>query len=307
MLCRLENLTLTISDPRLEDSGIYICIVYSSDGKILRRKIVTLTVRVYKVEKVSVDEGKRSVVLPFHATRRLLSEDITVEWRLSDVEDIMVYKYQRGRHMPAEDQVYGGHTEMNEDPLTTGDLSLTIRDLRLTDGVYTCTIYDENGERLQQKVVVLIVRGLQIVEVTKGESSVKLPFQIQRLENKDIRVEWTQPDSKVITFENGELQVAKKRIFHRSSIEINKDLLSSGDLSLILKRPGYKDSGLYKCTVYSGQKIQHQKMVMLRVKEPLEGSFIDRLRSLKRSRTSDISSQENVPLNSSLNASFNPA
>ncbi|XP_038134947.1 uncharacterized protein LOC119779386 [Cyprinodon tularosa] len=156
---KTKDLTLTLKDPKLEDSGVYISTIYNKDGKILARKTVMLTVRVYKVEKVSVDEGKRSVVLPFHATRRLLSEGITVEWRLTDVEDTMLYKYQTGQHIPAEDQDYGGHTEMNEDPLTTGDLSLTIRDFPLTDGVYTCTIYDENGKRLQQKVVVLIVRG----------------------------------------------------------------------------------------------------------------------------------------------------
>ncbi|XP_015260385.1 PREDICTED: muscle M-line assembly protein unc-89-like, partial [Cyprinodon variegatus] len=291
------DLTLTLKDPRLGDSGIYICIVYDNDGKILRRKVVTLTVRVYKVEKVSVDEGKRSVVLPFHATPSLLSESITVEWRLSDVEDTMLYKYQRGHHIPAEDQVYGGHTEMNKDPLTTGDLSLTIRDLRLTDGVYTCTIYDENEERLQQKVVVLIVRDLQmeIVEVPKREAYVTLPFKIQPPEEEDLKIRWIHAGSKqseVITFENGELQVSQYSKLYRRHIKMDKDLLSSGDLSLILKHPGYKDNGLYKCTVYSGQKIQQEKMVTLSVKDPLDSSFLERLQSHRRSRRPAASSLE---------------
>ncbi|XP_038129753.1 muscle M-line assembly protein unc-89-like isoform X1 [Cyprinodon tularosa] len=300
------DLTLTLKDPRLGDSGIYICIVYDNDGKILRRKVVTLTVRVYKVEKVSVDEGKRSVVLPFHATPSLLSGSITVEWKISDVEDTMLCKYQRGCHIPAEDQVYGGHTEMNKDPLTTGDLSLTIRDLRLTDGVYTCTIYDENGERLQQKVVVLIVRDLQmeIVEVPKGEASVTLPFKIQPPEEEDLKIRWIHAGSKqseVLTFENGKLQVSKYSKLYRRHIKMDKDLLSSGDLSLILKRPGYNDSGLYKCTVYSGQKIQQEKMVTLSVKDPLDSSFLERVQSYKGSRRPAASSQENVPLDPSVN------
>ncbi|XP_015224480.1 PREDICTED: uncharacterized protein LOC107080790 [Cyprinodon variegatus] len=160
---RIKDLTLTLNDPSPEDNGIYICTVYNDDGKILRRKTVTLTVRVYNIEKVSVNKENRSVVLPFHVTRRLLSEDITVEWRLTGLEDTVLYKYKGGCHSPTEDQVYGGHTEMNEDPLT-GDLSLTIKDFSLADGVYICSIIDKNEDILQQKVVVLIVRGINSTE-----------------------------------------------------------------------------------------------------------------------------------------------
>ncbi|MEQ2263761.1 hypothetical protein XENORESO_012359 [Xenotaenia resolanae] len=265
---------------------------------------------VYQVIKVSVEEGKRSVVLPFKVTRRLLSEDITVEWRLSDLEDRLLYIYHRGRQGPTQDQVYGGHTEMTEDPLTTGDFSLAISDLRLTDSVYTCTVYDEHGEILHQKVVVLIVRGLQMemVEVTKGEPSVSLPFKISGPVDEDIRVEWTHPDSKqteVMTFENGEIQLSKQNKVYRRRTEMDKDLLRSGDLSLTLKNPGVDDNGLYKCTVYSGEEVQQWKTVTLSVREPLDSSFTDRLPSLKRRRTSSSTSQENIPLGSGLDSSIN--
>lgn len=112
---------------------------------------------VHQVEKVTVEEGRRRVVLPFKATRRLLSEDITVEWKLSDMEDKVLYSYHGGVPTPSQDPVRD-HAEMNGD-LTTGDLSLTIKDIHLNDGVYTCTIYDKERKTLQQKVVVLIVRG----------------------------------------------------------------------------------------------------------------------------------------------------
>ncbi|KAM4564643.1 uncharacterized protein V3H82_013720 isoform 3-T3 [Fundulus diaphanus] len=301
-----RDLTLTLKDPSQRDSGVFICTVYNADGKILGRKVVTLTVKVYKVEKVSVEEGTRSVVLPFRTAPRLLSGNVTVEWRLADVDDMMLYTYDRGQHRPTQDQTYGGHTKMNEDLLTTGDLSLTLSDLRLTQSVYTCSIHNEGEEILQQKVVVLIVRALQVevVEVTKGEPSVSLPFKIPLPVDEDIKVEWTHPGSRqpeVITFENGEVQVSKWNRIYRRRTKMDGDLLRTGDLSLVLKRPCVADNGLYKCMVYKGQEVQQQKMVTLSVREHMESSFNDRIPSFKRRRTASGSPHEHIPLDSSIN------
>lgn len=83
-------------------------------------------------------------------------------------------------------------------------------------------------------------------------------------------MEWTRPDSKqteVLTFKNGEIRSPKQVLGYRyhGNTEMDKDLLTSGDLSLVLKRPRPKDNGLYRCTVYSGEEVQHMKMVTLSV------------------------------------------
>lgn len=83
-------------------------------------------------------------------------------------------------------------------------------------------------------------------------------------------MEWTRPDSKqteVITFKNGEIHSPKQVLGYRyhGDTEMDKDLLMSGDLSLVLHRPRPKDNGLYRCTVYSGEEVQHMKMVTLSV------------------------------------------
>ncbi|XP_054880761.1 V-set domain-containing T-cell activation inhibitor 1-like, partial [Poeciliopsis prolifica] len=55
---RTGNLTLTLNDPRLADSGVFICTVYNDqDGTILKRKVLMLNVKVHQVDKVSVEEG----------------------------------------------------------------------------------------------------------------------------------------------------------------------------------------------------------------------------------------------------------
>ncbi|KAL4009036.1 hypothetical protein ACER0C_002888 [Sarotherodon galilaeus] len=104
-------------------------------------------------EVVEVTEADKSVLLPFKTTAHLPG-DATVEWRCSDSKNMMVHVYQNGQNQPdKQDEVYRGHTEMEEDPLRTGDLSLTLKDVHLTDSVYTCTVYSKDGHILRQKVV----------------------------------------------------------------------------------------------------------------------------------------------------------
>ncbi|XP_043954538.1 uncharacterized protein LOC122820908 isoform X2 [Gambusia affinis] len=307
---RTGDLTLTLNCPRLEDSGVFICTVYNNqDGRILKRKVLILHVKVHQVEKVSVQEGRRSVVLPFKAPSPLMNEASAVEWKLSDRENKLVCRRCRDQNSPAQD--HEGHM-MNEDLMRTGDFSLMINNVSLTDSLFICSVYNEDRKILRQKVVVLIVRGFQseVVKVTVGDPSVSLPFKIPAPLDEDVRVEWTRPDSKqteVLTFKNGEIRSPKQVLGYRyhGNTEMDKDLLTSGDLSLVLKRPRPKDNGLYRCTVYSGEEVQHMKMVTLSVGEPLDGRFTDRLLSHKKRKTSRDPNPENVRLVEVLNSSMN--
>ncbi|XP_054880760.1 uncharacterized protein LOC129355261 [Poeciliopsis prolifica] len=200
---------------------------------------------------------------------------------------------------------------MNEELMTTGNLSLTISNVCLTNSVYSCSVYDEHGKILRQKVVVLILRGFQseVVKVTDGEPLVPLPFKIPAPLDEDVRVEWTRPDCKqteIITFKNGEVHPPKHSLGYHGRTEMDKDLLTSGDVGLVLKRPRPQDNGLYRCTVYSGDEVQHMKMVTLSVGEPLGSSFTDRLLVCKERKTSrDPNPAENVQLFEVFNSSMN--
>ncbi|KAM4536230.1 uncharacterized protein PAE49_020881 [Odontesthes bonariensis] len=280
---RSGDLSVTLMGPRVSDSSIYICSVCSSEGTKLKLKMVALTVStVGQVEVLEVTKVARSVRLPFETPPRLLCQDVSVEWRRSD--NTVIHEYREGRHHRHQDY----RTEMGDDPLTTGDLSLTLKDLHLTDDVYTCTIYDNGGRVLKQKVVGLRVKvhEMEIVEVPKGETSVELPFRTAAL-SEDVRVEWRHPDSKrtdVLTYENGDIQPDKQDKVYRDRANMEKDPLRTGNLTLTLRDPVRNDNGLYTCTVYKGGDILLQKLMILSVRESSSINFIERIPSYKKRR-----------------------
>ncbi|XP_075963530.1 uncharacterized protein LOC142967818 [Anarhichas minor] len=132
---KTRDLSLSLRNPCFRDSGSYICTVHK-DREILVQKVVRLRVNVVQ-EVVEVWKLAESVTLPFK-TRGRLPGDATVEWR----KYMMVHVFKNGRYRPEEqDHSYRGRTTMKENPLQTGDLSLTLFNLTNVDfGLYVCTV-----------------------------------------------------------------------------------------------------------------------------------------------------------------------
>lgn len=108
-----------------------------------------------------VETQEESVLLPFKTTADL-HHVVSVYWTVSEPTEKIVYclDVYKNNQQGVQDESYRGRTEMNEDPLITGDLSLTLNKPLPTDShSYTCTVCNKDGRTLVQKVVTLRVRG----------------------------------------------------------------------------------------------------------------------------------------------------
>uniref|UniRef100_A0A671VFB3 Ig-like domain-containing protein n=1 Tax=Sparus aurata TaxID=8175 RepID=A0A671VFB3_SPAAU len=220
------------------------------------------------VYQVKVDSGAESVQLPCKTTAHL-PEDAKVEWRNRD--DRKVHVYQNGSDQPEQqDRDYRGRTEMKRNLLKTGDLSLTLK--YLTDrnsNIYTCTVYNREEHILMKKQVELQVRVCR-VEVKEGEESVQLPFKTTSNLPEDATVKWRRYEPsyrRVHVYQNRSDRPEKQDQVYKDRTKMKKDLLKTGDLSLILKYPKETDAGRYWCAVYNQDKyILRAKTVKLKVR-----------------------------------------
>ncbi|KAM8746985.1 uncharacterized protein AB9X84_015145 isoform 2-T2 [Acanthopagrus schlegelii] len=220
------------------------------------------------VYQVEVDSGAESVQLPCKTTVHL-PKDAKVEWR--DGDNRKVHVYQNGSDQPEEQYSnYSGQTKMKRNLLKPGDLSLTLKFPRERDSnTYTCTIYNRERRSLMKKQVELKVKVYQ-VEVDSGAESVQLPCKTTVHLPKDAKVEWRDRyiiNRKVHVYENGSDQPEQQDQVYKDRTEVKKDPLKTGDLSLTLINPTYRDTDIYTCTVYNRKEhILMEKHVELQVK-----------------------------------------
>ncbi|XP_017165392.1 uncharacterized protein LOC108167072 [Poecilia reticulata] len=256
------DLSLTLRRPTKRDSGDYQCVVLREE-KLLRVKYFSLKI---KVQQVKVESEMESVLLPWKAKVHL-PEDATVEWK--DRYDNIVHVYENGSDQPTEQKpAYRNRTKMDEDPLKTGDLSLTLRRPK-DDGTYICRVYSRDGEILMEKQVELRFRCQQ-VEVEEGAESVLLPFEETLELLAGDKVEWRryepEPVINVYVYQNGSVQTGDQDQCYRTRTKMGEDLLKSGDLSLTLRHPTMRDSGKYGCKVWREGKVLRKKWFHLKVK-----------------------------------------
>uniref|UniRef100_A0A8C6NX42 Ig-like domain-containing protein n=1 Tax=Nothobranchius furzeri TaxID=105023 RepID=A0A8C6NX42_NOTFU len=112
-----------------------------------------------QVSAVEMFQGDQFLLLPCGFPTFDL-ENPTVVWTRQDLSPPTVHqRLPEGDQLKDQNQLYRGRTSMKADALVSGDLSLNLTNLQLSDsGTYTCSVTDF-GEELSRTDVELKVKG----------------------------------------------------------------------------------------------------------------------------------------------------
>ncbi|XP_014880900.1 matrix-remodeling-associated protein 8-like [Poecilia latipinna] len=204
--------------------------------------------------KVEVQEGAESVVLPCQYNQ-VLEEIVTVKWSRRDLNPSIVHQRREGDDLQSQNQLFSGRTSMRSDALDSGNFSLILSKVQLSDiGNYICSLIDEEEEKTLSEVE-LQLKASQDSLTKKVEvqwvQSVVLPCQYSQPLEEMVTVKWRRLDLKpdiVHQRREGDNLESQNEIF-KGRTSMRADAFDSGDFSLTLSELQLSDNGNYTCSM----------------------------------------------------------
>ncbi|XP_073682497.1 butyrophilin-like protein 2 [Garra rufa] len=200
-----------------------------------------------------------SVVLPCYVDAPLLIDDLEVEWRKADSENL-VHLFLNGESRPeAQQEDYHDRANFFTDQIQHGNFSIRLDNLTAEDeGQYKCNVDSQQGSGeivVQIKHERLIVSGAdQSVSTYDGEDVTLNCSVDSHLQHEDIEVSWirTDGDILVLLFQNNQTfsEAADEQYSDRAEFFTNE--IPKGNFSLRLKSVRTEDKGVYMCRVFAG-------------------------------------------------------
>ncbi|XP_058867791.1 butyrophilin subfamily 1 member A1-like isoform X2 [Acipenser ruthenus] len=257
------DISLHLRNLRLSDRGVYTCSAndgrWAEDGQT--ELIVTGGRAVVGSDQPVIAEAGYDVILPCHISPRVSAVDMEVRWfRERFDRPVHLYQNQNDR-LSRQDSDYQGRTALSPSALQTGDISLNLRNLRLSDqGVYTCSADD--GRWAEDGQTELIVTGRWRVVgsdqpvIAEAGDDVILPCRISpRVSAVDMEVRWFRErfDRPVHLYQNQKYQVSKQDRLYWHRTALSPSALQTGDISLHLRNIQPSDRGVYTCLTDDGR------------------------------------------------------
>ncbi|KAK2899441.1 hypothetical protein Q8A73_012570 [Channa argus] len=213
-----------------------------------------------------------TVTLPCQAPRNTNVQ--VVQWIRRDLNNPTVCFYRDGKCENSHPS-FKGRVQLNRDRVKNGDVSLILKNVMISDsGAYECRVIQGESKRrkrdvhlddgdLIKPIVYLTVGNSGLLITAEPGDTVTLPCQAPRNTTVQV-VEWIRRDLNnptVCFYRDGKCENSHPSF--KGRVQLNRDRVKNGDVSLTLKNVMISDSGAYECHVIQRESKRRKRDVYL--------------------------------------------